>query len=155
MDTRPNFDVDAWLGPFADQTSEEHKEEIAAAARRIDERWPQHDLADNREAALNAAAQIILGDSTLEEIGGDWARKRAAEREAHAAMTGAIIATAGAGESEASIARRSGMTRVSVRKAVGKDSPTRVTTDADTGLPVVELGVPVSTRDGAEITDED
>ena len=112
-----DYELTAWLGPVADEVSDEQRQAILTAATRIDARWPEPDLADLRETALNAAVQVILGDDTLEAVAGRWTTLRAREREAHAAMTGALIATPG---TEQSLADRAGVTRMTVRKALGK-----------------------------------
>lgn len=112
-----DYELTAWLGPAADEVTDEQRQAIAAAADRIGARWPDEDLADLREAALNAAAQIILGDDTLEATAARWAALRARERVAHAALTGALIATP---DTEQGLATRAGVTRMTVRKALGK-----------------------------------
>lgn len=116
MTTQP-FDVDAWLGTAAGDVTEAQREQIAAAAAAIAERYPDDDLAGDREAALNAAAQVILGDDELEAIAGRYLAQRRILNECHAALTGALIATDGP---ETQLAQRAGVTRVTVRKALGK-----------------------------------
>lgn len=115
-----DHELAAWLGSIAGEVSDEQRQSVLTAARRIDERWPEPDLADLRETALNAAVQVLLGDDTLEAVAGRWTTLRARERETHAAASGAIIAAAVLGASESSITARTGITRVTVRKALGK-----------------------------------
>lgn len=110
-----DHELTAWLGDT--ETTAEQRDAIRTAADTISRRWPDPDLADLREAALNAAAQVILGDETLETIGGEYITARAREREAHAALTGALIATQ---DTEVRLAERAGVTRMTVRKALGK-----------------------------------
>lgn len=57
--------------------------------------------------------------SALERLGQEWRLAVAVERAAHEALAGAII-SASATMSESEISRRTGMSRVSVRKALGK-----------------------------------
>lgn len=57
-----------WLGDFASTVSDEQIDAIAEAATTIEQRWPDPDDADTREQALSAAAQVILGGDTLENI---------------------------------------------------------------------------------------
>lgn len=112
-----DYELDAWLGDFAGETTPEQKDRLRQAAATIDTRWPDEDDADSREQALNAAAQIILGDDTLEAYG---ARVMEAQRqvgEARAGLTGALIAT---DAPETVLAQRSGVSRMTVRKALGK-----------------------------------
>ena len=59
-------------------------------------------------------------DDTLEGVAAEWARARAAERDAMARLTGAIIAAAVQGQPETTIAERAGVNRLTVRKALGK-----------------------------------
>lgn len=111
------YDIDAWLGDT--EVTDAQREALVRAADRIAARWPDPDLADTRERALTGAAQIILGDAALDEIGSAYVAARAAEQEAHAALTGALIASEGTA-SEYDLAERAGVTRVTVRKALGK-----------------------------------
>lgn len=111
------FDVDAWLGPAAADTTPEQRAQITDAAARVAARYPDPDLSDAREAALNAAAKVILGDDTLEDISAGYLTQRRILAERHAELTGALIATGG---TETSLAQRAGVTRITVRKALGK-----------------------------------
>lgn len=110
-----DYDLDAYLGD-ADATDEQ-RDAIKRASDAIDARWPDPDLADVRELALSAAVQVILGDAMLEDLGAAYLRARRLERAQHAMLTGALIASEG---SEVSLSERSGVTRVTVRKALGK-----------------------------------
>ena len=116
--------ADAWLGPAADTITDDQLESLDTASRAIEQRWPDRDLADLRERALTAAAQVILGEDTLEAVAHAWRAARAAERRCQAALTGALIAyhtgaRTGLG-SESDLVTRSGATRPTVRKALGK-----------------------------------
>lgn len=114
-------DLAAWLGPVADDATPDQLEEIAAAAALIRDRYPHPDLADDREAALTGATQVVIGDSTLEDLAAVWSRCRQAEMAAHATLTGAIIASRTLPETgPGSLCARTGMARQSVRKALGK-----------------------------------
>ncbi|MEY2668098.1 MAG: hypothetical protein RJA59_736 [Pseudomonadota bacterium] len=117
-------DLAAWLGPVADTATPDQMEAIAAATLAITARYTDEDLREDREAALSGAVQVIVGDDTLEGLGADWQAKRAAEMTAHATLTGAIIAARVLHSErelpEVEIERRTGMSRVSVRKALGK-----------------------------------
>ncbi len=114
----------AWLGPAADTITDDQLTTLDAASTAIDARWPDPDLADTRERALSAAAQVILGDETLETVAAGWHVARAAEQDARAKLTGALIASAtgarsGAG-SEADLVARAQASRLTVRKALGR-----------------------------------
>jgi hypothetical protein len=110
-----DYELDAWLGDT--QVTDEQRAKLHTAADTIAARWPDPDLADTREQALSAAVMVILGDDTLEAIADQWRAARRLERERHAALTGALVASDG---SEVSLADRAGVTRLTVRKALGK-----------------------------------
>lgn len=110
-----DYELTAWLGDT--EVTDEQRRALHAAADAIAARYPAPDLSDDRERALSAAAMLILGDSTLEEIAGEWREARRIESERHAALTGALIAADG---SEVALAERAGVTRMTVRKALGK-----------------------------------
>lgn len=89
---------------------------MARYADMIEDRYEDEAL---RRVAAGGALQVVFSDSTLEQLGEALARARQEEREAMAMLTGAIIASADT-DSESSLARRAGVTRVTVRRALGK-----------------------------------
>lgn len=111
-------ELTAWLGDAADTTTDEQRAALHRVSDTIAERYKGDD-GDAAERAFTAAAMIILGDATLADIGSKWLAARAAEQHAHERLSGALIA-ASATMSESAMARESGMTRVSIRKALGK-----------------------------------
>lgn len=111
-------ELDAWLGGTA--TTTEQRTRLVRVMRAVDERWPDPDLEDTRREAINAAAQLILGDTTLGQVADAWHHARTAERDAHAALTGALLASDG---TEVELARQASTTRATVRKARGKYAP--------------------------------
>lgn len=117
-----DYELDAWLGPAVDDVTDEQRAAIKTAADRVDARWPENDLSDLREAAFNAAVQVVLGDTTLAETGAAYTKARIAEQEAHAVLTGALIAQAelAPATAEQALAEVAGVTRMTVRKALGK-----------------------------------
>ena len=110
------YELEAWLGPaLAGMTPGQ----VDAMVRYTDMIEGRYDDEAMRGLAAGGALQIILADSTLEQIGEALARARQEEREAMAILTGALIASADT-DSESSLARRAGVTRVTVRRALGK-----------------------------------
>ena len=110
------YELEAWLGPaLAEMTPDQ----VAAMARYADMIEGRYDDEAMRGLAAGGALLIILADSTLEQLGRALASARREEREAMAILTGALIASADT-DSESSLARRAGVTRVTVRKALGK-----------------------------------
>jgi len=108
----------SWLGPAADTITDDQLHQLDTASRTISARWPDPDLADTREHSLAAAAQVILGDATLESVSAEWHAAVRAVDARRAALAGAVIATPG---SEQQRAERAGITRQTVRKRLGKD----------------------------------
>ena len=80
----------------------------------------QHPDEEMMGEAMSGAIRVLLGDDTLEGLSAAWQRARAAERDAMARLTGAIIASAVQGQPETVIAERAGVNRLTVRKALGK-----------------------------------
>ena len=65
---------------------------------------------------MSGALMVILGDDTLDGLGGAYRQAVEAASEAHGRLIGAVIASRDLGPSE--ISRRSGLSRVSVTKAL-------------------------------------
>ena len=116
MTTQP-FSPDDYLGPYAEEATDEQKTALTRAAEMIAARYP--DIDDPSEQAMRGAAQIILGDNTLDGLSREYARARQAEREAMARLVGAIIA-ASEDMTEVAIQQATGINRMTVRKALGK-----------------------------------
>lgn len=109
------YELDTWLGDT--EVTDGQRSALLAAAAAVDARYPDADLTDDRRRAFTAAAMIILGDVTLEEIAERWHVAYRVQQDKHAALTGALIASSG---SEVELAKRAGTTRMTVRKALGK-----------------------------------
>lgn len=118
-----DYEITAWLGDI--EATEDQREQIARAALMVETRYPvpadgtAADVAMDRGQALSGAVQVILGDSTPDELVGEWAAAMGRADVAHAEMTGAIIA-ASATTSERALADRLGIARDTIRKALGK-----------------------------------
>ena len=111
------YERDAWLGPARDDMTDEQLEVFDDAARQIFDRYPaSDDDPDAATEALSGALMVILGDDTLEGLGGAYRQAVEATSEAHGRLIGAVIASRDLGPSE--ISRQSGLSRVSVTKAL-------------------------------------
>jgi hypothetical protein len=106
-----------YLGDAYAETTPEQRDRIIRAAEAIEQRWPDPDLEDTRREALATAVAVVLGDDTLEQVADAWHAARAAEQDARARLTGALLASDGP---EVTLARRAQTTRMTVRKALGK-----------------------------------
>lgn len=117
------YELDAWLGDT--ELTDEQRATFARTVEAIADRYPgrehgQHPDEESIAEAMTGALQVLLGDDTLEGLSAAWQRARAAEREAMGRLTGAIIATVQAGVPEVQVAERARVTRMTVRKALGK-----------------------------------
>lgn len=110
------YELDAWLGD-TDLTAEQ-RTALESAIDYLNSRYAGD--GDAVGQGMGGALMVILGDDTLEGVAAEWARARAAERDAMARLTGAIIAAAVQGQPETAIAERAGVNRMTVRKALGK-----------------------------------
>jgi hypothetical protein len=109
-----------WLGPAADDLTAEQIERVATEARRIDQRYPSGDDDPGCEAALSAAVQYLLGETSAEEVNRALIEARRRERAAYMAAEQIAVMLVGDGTPEATAARQAGIDRMSLRKALGK-----------------------------------
>ena len=67
------YERDAWLGPALEQMTDEQLEAFDDAARQIFDRYPAtDDDPDAATEALSGALMVILGDDTLDGLGGAY-----------------------------------------------------------------------------------
>lgn len=108
--------MDAWLGPV--ELTSEQRDRFAAIWDDTDGRYP--DDADAVNAALSAAVQYLLGETGPEDAGREIARLTAALEDARAAARVVAVLAIADRESESALAARMGVTRMTVRKWLGK-----------------------------------
>lgn len=113
-------ELEAWLGPAVADLDDEQIQQIQSEADRIDERYDEPDEMEERDAALSAAVQYILGEIDLEQAGMALLRARVAESKAYAAAVQVGVMAVEAGMPEAEVARKLGVDRMTVRKWLGK-----------------------------------
>jgi len=122
----PSDDLMEWLGPAREDLTAEQIDRVRAEARRIDERYPDADEQGERDAALSAVVQHLLGETTPEEAARTLIDARAAERRAyaaalqHAVMVVGDNVQAGRPPQKATAARLAGVDRMSLLKALGE-----------------------------------
>ena len=110
----------AWLGPAADEMTDEQRDRFEGEAAVIEARWPGEDLSDERDTALSAVVQYLVGETTANAAGQELARTRSDAASALiAAQTVARLAVLD-GMPEAAAARATSLDRMTVRKALGK-----------------------------------
>jgi DNA-binding phage protein len=114
-------DLMAWLGPAGSELTPEQMELVADAARDINTRYPDPDEQPDREAALSATVQYLLGETSPEEAARELAQARQREHEAFVtALQVAVMAHRVGGIRKATAARTSGIDRMGLLKALGE-----------------------------------
>lgn len=113
-------DLMAWLGPAIDDMTAEQTERVAAEARRIGERYPDPDEQPDREAALTAVVQYLLGETTPEDVSRALTEARRRAHEAYVAAEQVAVMLVGDGTPKAVAARQAGIDRMSLLKALGE-----------------------------------
>ncbi|WP_300680733.1 hypothetical protein [Nocardioides sp.] len=114
-------DWTAWLGPAADEMTDHQRERFEReAAEAIDRIGDDPDLQEERDAALSAIVQYLLGETTIDEAG--EARTRTQREARYASLAAQQIARLAVqdGMSEEEAGWRAHLTRMTVRKALGK-----------------------------------
>lgn len=110
----------AWLGPAAGELTAEQIERVADEARQIAERYPDPDEQPERDAALSAVVQYLLGETTPEDANRALIDARRREREAYVTALQMAVLLTGDGVPDATAARRAGIDRMRLLKALGK-----------------------------------
>lgn len=113
-------DLMAWLGPAADDLTPEQVERVSAESRDIAVRYPDRDEQQERDAALSAVVRYLLGEATPEDAAHALATARQAQRLAFVAALAIAVALVRDGEPKAAAARRAGVDRMSLLKALGE-----------------------------------
>lgn len=115
-----DYELDAYLGDFADQLDDQQRRMLKVALEKLAERWPSPDFTDEQTEAGNAVTELVFGDTTADQLAADYRAARDAERTARLRLAGVIVVESLAGTPESVIAERLGVTRMTVRKALGK-----------------------------------
>lgn len=113
-------ELTAWLGPAADDLTAEQIERVTAESREIDLRYPDPDEHREREAALSAVVQYLLGDTKPEDANRALIDARLRERDAYVAAEQVAVMLVRDGTAKATAARRAGIDRMSLLKALGE-----------------------------------
>ena len=115
-----DYELMAWLGPAADELTPEQIERVAGEARRIADYYPDPDEQPERDAALSAVVQYLLGETTPEDAGRALIEVRRREAEAYAAAQWIGVMLVRDGSQDAPAARRAGIGRMGLLEALGK-----------------------------------
>ena len=112
--------VDAWLGDARAEMTDEQIDAVRAASERIERALPGPDMYMDREEALITATQVILGETTVEEVAAAEAKARRRYMAARVPTLGALAALEAQGATISAMATRTGLTRPTVYKRLGK-----------------------------------
>lgn len=110
----------AWLGPAAEELTPEQIDRVAVESRDIDERYPDRDDADQREAALSAVVQYLLSETTADEVNRVLIGARNEARRAYATALQVAVMMSRDGTPKATAAREAGIDRMGLLKALGE-----------------------------------
>lgn len=111
----------AWLGPAADTITPDQLDQLAEAARDIDQRYPDEDEQLERDAALSATLQYLLHETTPADASRTLIDARLAERRAYiAALQIAVMHHRVGGVDKTNAAREAGIDRMRLLKALGE-----------------------------------
>lgn len=115
-------ELEAWLGSALSDLTDEQVDRLATESGRIDGRYPDPDEQDLRDAAMSAAVQYLLDETTIDDAGRalTLARLELGRAMAVAQQLAAMAVEDGTVSSEYQAAERAGIDRMTVRKALGK-----------------------------------
>jgi hypothetical protein len=116
------YELEAWLGDDHGLTDEQ-MDELLHTADEIEERYPDEDDQDEREAALVAAYRLMTEapEDLIEELAHERISARVAERKALAGLRQIGTTRIGNGDdTESGFARRARLDRMAVRGWLGK-----------------------------------
>lgn len=110
-----------WLGPAAATITAEQLDQLAAAVRDIVERYPDVDEQLERDAAMTAALQYLLGETRPSDAARTLIDARLAERRAYiASLQIAVMHHRVGGVDKTNAAREAGIDRMRLLKALGE-----------------------------------
>ncbi|MFC3454021.1 hypothetical protein [Amycolatopsis speibonae] len=116
-------ELESYLGDFANDITSEQKDTLMRISDELDEKYPQgedfDEYQDEREEAFSTAVQYVMGDLDVDSVGRNLMAARFEMAKTMAAAHAMTLAAAG-DESEASLARKLGVDRMTVRKWLGK-----------------------------------
>lgn len=112
-------DLDQYLGEFAATVTDEQRVKMLEISDIADIVFPHDDQQDDRAEMLSTAVQVILGDTSTEDVVSDWKSAVSAMLTATARMRGAVAVEVST-SNESQVAEKYGLNRGTVRKAVGK-----------------------------------
>lgn len=114
------YELDAWLGDYVNDLTDEQRDRLEREAERINTRWPDPDDQFLRDAALSAVFEVLAGDGCLTTARNRLVQARIAEAEASAAAQVIAAMAVDDGTSEVQAAAEVGIDRMTLRRMLGK-----------------------------------
>jgi len=114
------YELEAWLGPALSDLAPEQVDRLMQEAEDIAAYYPGVDDEELRDAALSAAVQLLLGDTTPEECARELRAARAAEARASAAAQQIAAMMVRDGVPKARAARECGIDRMTLLTRLGE-----------------------------------
>jgi hypothetical protein len=118
------YELDAYLGDFADDLTADQKADLLRASDDIDAMYLQDDeadeYADERHAAFSAAVQYVMGDLDADTAGDNLLTARRQTAAAMAAVRQIAVMAYAGGAEVAPLARQLCVDRQTVLKWLGK-----------------------------------
>lgn len=121
MNATEQHELLAWLGPAAGELTPEQTDRLARIADWAADRYPGPDRAEEREAALSAATQYLLGETTTGQVRAELAQARRVEALAKAAAITVAVIVNEDGAYEEDAVQQLGINRRTLRRAKGID----------------------------------
>lgn len=119
MTTKPD-DLRPWLGDAWDELTADQLDRLCDESDRIAVRHPDTDDEHLRQAALSAAVQYVLGETTVTDAGAALRAARRALDDAMAASKQVAAMACADGMDETKAAPAAGIDRMTLRRVLGK-----------------------------------
>lgn len=114
------YELEAYLGDaLADMTTEQ-VDRLHAEADRIDARYPDPDEQEERDAAMSAAVQYLLGETSIDDAARALITAQRARDAAMAAVQQIAVMAHADGMTQEVAAQRAGIARKTLLRALGK-----------------------------------
>ena len=120
------YELEAWLGPALPDLTSEQIERLLAEANRIQQRHPGPDEQHEFDAALSAAVQYLLGDTTIDQAGRALTLARLEQDRAMAAAKQIAAMATADGVPDTQAADRACLDRQTLLRVLGKRPVRRV-----------------------------
>jgi hypothetical protein len=113
-------ELEAWLGPALPDLTDDQMDRLTVEADRITACYPDPDEQPERDAALSAATQYLLGETTIDDAGRALTAARLELERAMAAAKQLAAMASADGMPDTQAAQRACIDRMTLLKVLGK-----------------------------------